>query len=72
VVDRVARFFSTQYTKTGKDIPNYQKITKRLYNIQIPKWHKIYQHFPFQDPSKFTQFGIFGLKTYHLATLAVE
>jgi hypothetical protein len=31
--------------------------------------HKIYQDFQLQDPSKFTQIGIFGLKTNHLATL---
>jgi hypothetical protein len=32
---------------------------------------KIFQikHFPFQGPPKLTQFGIFGLKTNHLATL---
>jgi hypothetical protein len=36
----------------------------------IPNGHKIYQHLPFQDPPKFTQFGIFGLKIYHLAALA--
>jgi hypothetical protein len=35
----------------------------------IPNGHKIYHHFPFQGPSKFTQTGIFGLKTNHLATL---
>jgi hypothetical protein len=28
-----------------------------------------YQHFPFQGPPKYTQFGIFGLKLNHLATL---
>jgi hypothetical protein len=28
-----------------------------------------YEHGPFQDPRKFTQIGIFGLKIYHLATL---
>jgi hypothetical protein len=31
--------------------------------------HKIYQDFPLIDPPKFTQIGIFGLKTNHLATL---
>jgi hypothetical protein len=42
------------------------------------KWHenrpngnKIYQHLPLQDPPKFTQIWIFGLKIYHLATLYV-
>jgi hypothetical protein len=29
----------------------------------------MYQHHPLQDPPKFTQIGIFGLKIYHLATL---
>jgi hypothetical protein len=38
-----------------------------MYNI--PNGHKIYQHFPFQGPPKFTQIGIFGFKTNHLATL---
>jgi hypothetical protein len=31
----------------------------------------MHQHFPFQGPLKFTQFGNCGLKKYHLATLAV-
>jgi hypothetical protein len=35
----------------------------------IPNGHKISQHFPLQDPPKFTQIGIFGLKIKHLATL---
>jgi hypothetical protein len=30
---------------------------------------KIYQHFPFSGSPKFTQIGIFGLKTNHLANL---
>jgi hypothetical protein len=30
---------------------------------------KTLQHSPFQSPSKFTEIGIFGLKTNHLATL---
>jgi hypothetical protein len=29
----------------------------------------MYQHLPLQDPPKFTQIWIFGLKTNHLATL---
>jgi hypothetical protein len=28
-----------------------------------------YQDLPLQDPTKFSQIGIFGLKTNHLATL---
>jgi hypothetical protein len=35
----------------------------------IPNGNRIYQPFPFQDPSKFTQIGTFGLKMYHLAPL---
>jgi hypothetical protein len=34
-----------------------------------PNGHKIYQDYPLQYPQKFTQIGIFGLKTNHLATL---
>jgi hypothetical protein len=30
--------------------------------------HTIYKHLPSQDPLKFTQICIFGLKTNHLAT----
>jgi hypothetical protein len=30
----------------------------------------VYQHLSLQDPPKFTQIEIFGLKIYHLATLA--
>jgi hypothetical protein len=33
-----------------------------------PNGRKIYQDFPLQGPQKFTQIGIFGLKTNHLAT----
>jgi hypothetical protein len=29
----------------------------------------VYQHLQLQDPPKFTQIWIFGLKTNHLATL---
>jgi hypothetical protein len=41
------------------------KCTKLPY--YIPNGHRLYQLFPFQDPSAFTQIGIFGLKIYHLA-----
>jgi hypothetical protein len=34
-----------------------------------PNGHKIYRHLPLQDPPKFTQIGVWGLKIYHLATL---
>jgi hypothetical protein len=43
------------------------KYTKWAYCI--PYGNKIYQHFSFYGPPKFTQIGNFGLKTYHLATL---
>jgi hypothetical protein len=43
------------------------KYPKCLKNI--PNGRNIYQQFPIQDPPKFTQIGIFGLKTNHLATL---
>jgi hypothetical protein len=43
------------------------KYPKSPYNI--PNGHKIYKHFPIYDPPKFTQIGILGLKTNHLATL---
>jgi hypothetical protein len=36
--------------------------------MAIPNGRKIDQHLPLQDPLKFTQIGIVGLKIYHLAT----
>jgi hypothetical protein len=33
--------------------------------IDYVNCHKIYQQRPLQDPQKFTQIGIFGLKIYH-------
>jgi hypothetical protein len=39
--------------------------------VYILNGHKIYQHFPFQGPPKFTKIGIFGLKINHLATLVI-
>jgi hypothetical protein len=56
-----------QHTKTGKIIPNNHKHTIWLQNL--PNGHKIYQQLQIQDPPKFTQIGVFGLKTNHLATL---
>jgi hypothetical protein len=35
----------------------------------IPQGLKSYRHFPIEGPPKNDQFGIFGLKIYHLATL---
>jgi hypothetical protein len=37
--------------------------------LNRPNGQNICQDFPLQDPQKFSQIGIFGLKTNHLATL---
>jgi hypothetical protein len=50
-----------KFTKWPQCLPNRSK--------NRPNSHKIYQHTPLQDPPKFTQIGIFGLKICHLATL---
>jgi hypothetical protein len=56
----VARFFSAQYTKTGKNVPNYHKINHMAIKISNGRKidyvnvHKIYQNLPLQDPPKFT------------------
>jgi hypothetical protein len=56
-----------QHTKTGKIYQTTVKFATLLQNM--PNGHKICRHLPLQDPPKFTQFGIFGLKVCHLATL---
>jgi hypothetical protein len=61
----------------GKNIPNHHKIyqidRKRIKWIEnLPNGHKIYQHLPLQHPPTFTQIGIFGLKTNHLAALVPQ
>jgi hypothetical protein len=73
---RVARFFFVQRTKKWKIYQNVGKYTKWPVNA-CTKWpenllygHKIYHHLPLKYPPKFTQIGTFGLKMYHLATLA--
>jgi hypothetical protein len=55
------------------NISNDHKIAKSA--IKFTKWpencpngHNIYQNRPLQDPQKFTQIELFGLKMYHLAT----
>jgi hypothetical protein len=60
-------FFLVQNTKTGK----IYEVTRNYINRPEngPSVHKIYQHLSVQDPPKFTQIWIFGLKTNHLATL---
>jgi hypothetical protein len=45
---------AVKYTKWTSDLPNGRKI---------------YHHLQLQDPPRFTQIWIFGLKRYHLATL---
>jgi hypothetical protein len=67
-------FLDTKY-QTGENIPNNnQNITKCPFKMQkCPKKFRLASKyinlFPYQGPPKFTQIGIFGLKTYHLATL---
>jgi hypothetical protein len=46
---------NTKYTKWQQSLPNGHQIGR-------PYGHKIYQHLRLQDPPKFTQIGIFGLK----------
>jgi hypothetical protein len=59
--------------QNGKYILNDYKIYQMA--IKYTKWpkntrngRKIFQHFTFRDPPKYTQIGIFGMKIYHLAT----
>jgi hypothetical protein len=63
-----------QHTKTGKNLPNDYKIYQMAikyfqWPYNRPNLHKIYQHFQFEDHPKFTQIGLFGSKTNHLASL---
>jgi hypothetical protein len=65
--NRVARFFLTQSTKTGgkcTKLPQHylMAIECTKWPLNIPNGYKIYQHFSFKGPPKFTQIGIFGLK----------
>jgi hypothetical protein len=62
---RVARFFLAQHTKTGKMYQMTIKYTKWPHNT--PNGHKMYQQMPLQEPPKFTQIEIFGLKINRLA-----
>jgi hypothetical protein len=53
-----------QHTKTGKiNHKILQMVTKHTRWPYRPNGNKIYQQLRFQDPTKFTQIGIFGLKT---------
>jgi hypothetical protein len=70
---RVARFFLVQIYQIGKNITNDHKLYQTAINytkwpLNIPNGHKI-KHLQFKGPPKFTQMGVFGLKTNHLATL---
>jgi hypothetical protein len=58
----VARFFLVHNTKNRKTVPNEHTMYQMTINICL--------HFPIRDPENFSQIGIFGLKTNHLATLA--
>jgi hypothetical protein len=56
------------------NIPKWGKICQMItkYTKWPKKWpngHKLDQRLPLQDPPKFIQFRIFGLKIYRLATL---
>jgi hypothetical protein len=53
------------------NLPTREKIYQMTTKC-IPNGHKMYQHLSLQDPPKFTQIGIFGLKMYNLATLSIS
>jgi hypothetical protein len=66
-------FLGTTY-QNGENIQNDYKIYQMAikyfqWQLNRPNARKIYQDFILQDQPKFTQIGIFGLKTNHLATL---
>jgi hypothetical protein len=71
---RAARFFFLQNTQTRKIYQKTRKYTKWQNNTpngrKIDQMAiKIDQYLTSQDTPKFSQFWIFGLKIYHLATL---
>jgi hypothetical protein len=49
------------------NLPKQGKIYEMT--IKLPNGQKIYHHFPFQGPPKYTQIGILGIKMYNLANL---
>jgi hypothetical protein len=49
------------------NVHTYSVYTK--WQVCFPNFHKMYQHFPFQGPQKYTRIGISGTKINHLATL---
>jgi hypothetical protein len=40
--------------------------------VKYSRGRKIYQHFSFRVPPKYTQIGTFGVIIYHLATLLLK
>jgi hypothetical protein len=58
---------STTYQNGKKPVPNDKKYTKWL--KIFTNGLKMYQHYPFQGPPKYTQIGILGMKLQRLATL---
>jgi hypothetical protein len=73
VPEQGCQIFRGTIYQNGENIPNDHKIYQSA--LKYTKWpengpngHKIYKHRQLQDPPKFTQIGIFGLKVYHLAT----
>jgi hypothetical protein len=72
-LNKVARFFCTQYTKTEENIPNGNKICiPNDRDVYSPNGYRISHPFALQGPPKFTRLGIFGLKIHHLATLELK
>jgi hypothetical protein len=59
-----------KYTKLPQRIPNGHKIFPMA--VKRPNGHKMFQDFPKEDAPKFTQLGIFGLKTNLLAALLLR
>jgi hypothetical protein len=66
VISRVARFFLGKYTKTGKNLPKYHKISVYMamtYTYQMvgkySEWpqNTVYQLCLFQGPPMYTQMG---------------
>jgi hypothetical protein len=60
-------FSLSKHTNQEKMYQMTTTFTKRPQNT--PNSRKIYQHFPYKGPPKYTQIGIFGTKTNHLATM---
>jgi hypothetical protein len=60
-------FYKVQHTKTRKINQNVHKIYQM--EVNRPNDLTIYKHLSLQYTPKFTHFGIFGLKMYHLAIL---